>query len=70
MTHYTEYEDLFDEWTYGELKKAYRALTNTELQDELYQEESPLLIFLIDTSKQEQLYLYFEDIKNDEATDD
>ena len=66
LPNYLEYAELFDEFTFKELKRAHRALYNSELQDELYKVESPLLVFLVDTHKQEQLLLFFDDRKNGE----
>jgi len=63
MPNYLEYCDLLDNYSYPELLRAYNALSSSEKQDILYAEESALLIFLIDTKKQEQLYLYFEDMR-------
>ena len=64
MPNYLEYCDLFENWTHEELKTAYNALTNCKLQEELYEQESVLLAFLIDVDLQEKLHLYFEDDKN------
>jgi hypothetical protein len=61
MHQYYEYQELLDEYTEDELFLAYRALTNVLLQEELYETESILLTFLIDTDKQEQLCLWYED---------
>jgi|GEM_PF-4239929 len=70
MTNYTEYCDLFDTYTYSELQEAYAAIHSHELQEELYENESPLLAFLIDTDLQEQLNLYFEDLRKDDLRKD
>ena len=66
LPNYLEYKELFDEYSFKELKMAYDALYNSELQEELYEAESPLLVFLIDTQKQDQLRLFFSDRKNGE----
>ena len=63
MPHYLEYQTLFNDWTYPELRTAYRALVDDDLQDLLFQKESPLLAFLIDADLQEKLCLYFEDLR-------
>jgi len=65
MPNYLEYHELFESYTYAELCLAYEAIHNSEIQDELYADESVLLAFLIDTDLQEKLNLYFEDIAND-----
>ena len=66
MKHYLEYRELMDDWSHADLKRAWDAINCSELQDELYEEESPLMAFLIDTSLQEKLYLYFEDFLEDQ----
>jgi len=66
LPNYLEYAELFDEYTFKELKRAYLAISNSDLQDELYETESPLLVFLVDSYKQEQLLLFFSDRKNGE----
>jgi hypothetical protein len=66
LPNYLEYAELFDEFTFKELKQAYKSLSNSDLQDELYETESPLLVFLVDTKKQDQLVLFFDDRKNGE----
>lgn len=66
LPNYLEYHELFDEFTDSELKEAHDALFDSELQEELYEKESILLTFLIDTKKQEQLILYFKDLSIDE----
>jgi len=65
MKHYLEYCELMEYWSHEELAFAWEALHNHEIQEELYEKESPLLVFLIDSSLQEQLFLYFEDIERD-----
>ncbi len=70
MTNYCAYSDLFDNYTYSELQEAYKAIHSHELQEELYENESPLLAFLIDTDLQEQLNLYFDDVHRDEIRKD
>ena len=66
LPNYEEYSDLFEEWNHEDLKRAYDALHSCEASDELYEMESPLLAFMIDTTLQEKLHLYFEDLRNDE----
>jgi len=65
MQNYLEYWDLLETWTHKDLVTAWEAIHNSDLQEELYEQESVLLAFLIDTELQEKLNLYFEDIRND-----
>jgi hypothetical protein len=65
MEHYLEYCDLFENYTSKELEIAWKAIHNSDLQEELYEQESSLLAFLIDTNLQEKLHLYFEDLEKD-----
>ena len=67
MQNYLEYWDLLESWTHKDLTRAYKAIHNYKLQEELYEEESALLAFLIDTELQEKLNLYFEDIQRDKT---
>lgn len=62
--NYCEYQELFDSYTYEELKLSYDALFDKDLSDSLYEAESPLIIFQIDTDLQEKLHLFFEDQRN------
>lgn len=57
------YLGLIEDYTKDELDRAWKAIHCCELQEELYAEESQLLVFLIDTDLQEQLILYHEDIE-------
>jgi hypothetical protein len=65
MHNYLEYWELLESWTHDDLQRAWDAIHCSELQEELYEEESALLAFLIDTELQEKLHLYFEDIERD-----
>jgi len=65
MQNYLDYWELLESWTHEDLIKAWKAIHNFELQEELYEEESALLAFLIDTDLQEKLNLYFEDVARD-----
>jgi hypothetical protein len=65
MENYLEYCELFDRFTFEELMFAWEAIHNHEIQEELYEQESPLLEFLIDSNLQEKLYLYHEDLEKD-----
>ncbi len=55
------YQEIVDEFTQEELMFAHRALINSDLQAELYEKESPLLVFLFDSRKQDMLYEWVED---------
>ncbi len=57
----TPYQELTDEFTREELVKAYHALVDNKLQEELYERESPLLVFFLDSDKQDLLYEWVED---------
>jgi hypothetical protein len=65
MENYLEYHELFDRYTADELKLAWEAIHCSRIQEELYEDESPLLAFLIDIDLQEKLNLYFEDLEKD-----
>jgi uncharacterized protein YccT (UPF0319 family) len=58
-----EYQELLEEFTEEELVFAYQAIMNNILQEELYERESPLLVFLFDTHKQDLLYEFIEDLE-------
>ena len=65
MTHlpnYYEYRDILEEYSPEELGYAWEALHCSEIQDELFANESSLIAFLIDTRLQDKLYMYIEDI--------
>jgi hypothetical protein len=68
--NYCDYQDLFDEWTYPQLCEAWEAIHCSDKAEKLYEEESTLLVFLVDTQKQEQLFLFFEDKQNYQPTYD
>jgi len=65
MLNYLEYWELLETWEHKDLERAWKAIHNSDIQEELYEEESSLLAFLIDTRLQEKLNLYFEDIERD-----
>jgi hypothetical protein len=65
MRNYLEYYELLESWSHADLQRAWDAVHCSKLQEELYEEESILLAFLIDTELQEKLHLYFEDIERD-----
>ena len=67
LPNYAEYKDLLDEFEHVELKEAWDAMTNYELQDELYRTESYLLVFFLDSIQQDKLYLYFGDLRDLQA---
>jgi hypothetical protein len=62
--NYEEYAELFDEFSYIELSIAFDAIHDHEVADKLFEEESPLLVFLVDSEMQEKLFLFFEDEQN------
>ena len=62
--NYEEYRDIIDEFSYIDLSIAFDAIFDSEVADQLFQEESPLLVFLIDSEMQEKLILFFEDESN------
>ncbi len=66
------YKELIDEFSNEELIHAYKAITCSDLQEKLYEDESPLLVFLFDTHKQDLLYEFIEDLKesNSEETEE
>ena len=57
------YKELIDEFSNEELIHAYKAITCSDLQEKLYEDESPLLVFLFDTRKQDLLYEFIGDLK-------
>ncbi len=61
MPNYLEYSELFDRYTREDLIKAWEALHNSDLETELSEEGSHLLVFFVDTGLQEMLSLYFQD---------
>jgi len=52
--------ELLEEFSPAELKMAYCALLNKDIEEELYEIGSPLLAFCIDTDKQDALCEYIE----------
>jgi hypothetical protein len=66
MNNCLEYSDLLDHWSHNELQRAWEAIHCCELQEEFYEEEGPLLAFLLDNRLQEKLHLYFKDIEYNE----
>jgi len=62
--NWCEYQDLFDEWPYEDLVLAKNAIYDHQLADSLYESESPIIAFLVDTVLQEKLLLFFEDRDN------
>ena len=62
--NYEEYQDIIDEFSYIDLSIAFDAIFDSEIADRLFAEESPLLVFLIDSEMQEKLVLFFEDEAN------
>jgi len=65
MPNYLEYSDLFDDWTRKELDLAWACVNSSELQDDLYSLNSPLLAFLVDTDLQDKLHLFQMDVVNE-----
>ncbi len=63
MPNYSQYSKLLEEYSKEDLDLAFNAIHCSDTQDGLYEDESPLLVFLLDTEKQEQLFLYHEDLE-------
>ena len=61
MPNYLEYSDLFEYYTVADLRMAWGALHDYNIEITLAESNSPLLIFLSDTHLQEMLMLYMED---------
>jgi len=62
--NFLQYAELFEDFSYIELTIAMDAIHDHELADQLFEEESPLLVFLVDSEMQEKLFLFFEDEEN------
>lgn len=63
MPNYLEYDFLFESYTVDDLELAWKALHDPELEQELYETNSMLLHFMVDTQLQEMLALYIEDAR-------
>jgi hypothetical protein len=62
LPNYEEYRDILMDYTPEDLGYAWQAIHNHEIQEELFEKESYLLAFLVDTNLQESLALYIKDI--------
>lgn len=61
MPNYLEYEFLFENYTAADLRMAWGALHDYNIELTLSETNSPLLEFLVNTDLQEMLTLYMED---------
>ena len=64
-----EYNELAEEFNQKDLLLAYKAMTNDVLREELYEFESPLLVFFLDSQKQTLLYEYIESLRGEDLPD-
>jgi len=62
--NWLEYCDLFDDYGPEELGLAWQAVHDHEVADMLFEQDSFLIAFLVDTELQDKLFLYFEDMQN------